>query len=396
MRSSKRSEVHGFTLVELLVVIAIIGVLVGLLLPAVQAAREAARRMSCSNNVKQIGLGLHNYHSAFNMLPMQTGGTYDSGGNSNGLRLSWLVGLTPFIEQQAMWEAISNPFGMNRDGTPRTPSYAPMGPRPWDRNYLPWITQVPTYRCPSDPTVAGQTNIAHTNYAACLGDTTAELHYCGINANGNPNTSTQPWSESTLKSFDRGFFWGKHSKRFRDILDGLSNTIAAGEIVVGDGKGEIFNHMLHDTSALSRPANYWETTDKIDPLRPQFWNLATSDVWGVDYGNDYEYQRRGSAWCDGVPYYTGFNTIRPPNGYCVGRRESWDGFFPASSRHQGGAHILMGDGAVKFITSSIEAGNQSIVPYSAQHNDQRGKQSPYGLWGALGTSNTKETINEDF
>ncbi|WP_146530569.1 DUF1559 family PulG-like putative transporter, partial [Novipirellula artificiosorum] len=101
----------GFTLVELLVVIAIIGVLVGLLLPAVQAAREAARRMSCSNNVKQIGLAIHNYHSAFSALPMQATGTYIPEGRdpwdtnpgreiSSNMRLSFLVGLTPFFEQQ--------------------------------------------------------------------------------------------------------------------------------------------------------------------------------------------------------------------------------------------------------------------------------------------------------
>src|SRR6056297_2239550 len=108
---------RAFTLVELLVVIAIIGVLVGLLLPAVQAAREAARRMSCSNNFKQIGLALHNYHAAYDQLPMQATGTFHpnentgSGGSApghNARRLSFLVGLTPFMEQQALWEQISN------------------------------------------------------------------------------------------------------------------------------------------------------------------------------------------------------------------------------------------------------------------------------------------------
>ena len=119
---SRNSKNSGFTLVELLVVIAIIGVLVGLLLPAVQAAREAARRMSCSNNFKQIGLAVHNYHSAYKQLPMQMGGTNRTQGTTgaraqiaptgmNRLCLSWLVGLTPFMEQQAIWEQISNPVG---------------------------------------------------------------------------------------------------------------------------------------------------------------------------------------------------------------------------------------------------------------------------------------------
>ena len=110
----------GFTLVKLLVVIAIIGVLVGLLLPAVQAAREAARRMSCSNNFKQIGLGMHNYHAAYQMFPS----TWD-GSTPNGYRVNLnLVGILPFIEQQALWEQLSNP---SQQGTT---NFDPMGASP--------------------------------------------------------------------------------------------------------------------------------------------------------------------------------------------------------------------------------------------------------------------------
>ncbi len=142
----------GFTLVELLVVIAIIGVMVGLLLPAVQAAREAARRMSCGNNIKQIGLGLHNYHAAYNTLPMHCGGTA-SGPVNNVRELSWLVGLTPFVEQQALWEQISNPFRATSGFV-----FPPMGTGPRctlaqqaANRYEPWMTEIPGFRCPSDP-----------------------------------------------------------------------------------------------------------------------------------------------------------------------------------------------------------------------------------------------------
>ena len=151
----------GFTLVELLVVIAIIGVLVGLLLPAVQAAREAARRMSCSNNFKQIGLGIHNYHSTYKQLPKHGTGTKrgtagNATNNYNRLFLSYLVPILPFVEQQALWEKISNPSvetvpGTSMPGSVLGGMWPPMGPSPWRTQYVPWMTQVPTYRCPSDP-----------------------------------------------------------------------------------------------------------------------------------------------------------------------------------------------------------------------------------------------------
>ena len=126
---------RGFTLVEILVVITIIGVMIALLLPAVQAAREAARRMSCGNNLKQIGLAIHNYHAAYDQLPINGTGTGSNGAifftNSaarNHERLSWLVGLTPFIESQSLWEQISNPLALPQQAP--TIVYAAMGPTP--------------------------------------------------------------------------------------------------------------------------------------------------------------------------------------------------------------------------------------------------------------------------
>ncbi len=252
---------RGFTLVELLVVIAIIGVLVGLLLPAVQAAREAARRMSCSNNFKQIGLGIHNYHSAYKQLPTQQGGTtgsevgadeYNPGTGNNQLELSFLVGLTPFIEQQALWEQISNPLqAFDSSGAP-VGTFQSMGPRPektlgshGNSLYPPWLTEIPTLRCPSDPGV-GLPSHGRTNYAACIGDAIHNTDVGPANAAGVVNSAR---SEQTRESC-RGVFVPRKLMKFRDILDGLSNTIAGGEINTDLGDRDITTHGV-DTGAIA-------------------------------------------------------------------------------------------------------------------------------------------------
>jgi len=377
---------RGFTLVELLVVIAIIGVLVGLLLPAVQAAREAARRMSCSNNFKQMGLGLHNYHAAYNKLPMQRGGTYAVGGRSNQFYLSYLVGLLPFIEQQALWEQVSNPMNVNRLGNPDL--FPPMGPEPWNTDYIPWQTQVGSYRCPSDPTQQVQTRLALTNYAACEGDAFFEQHHNGFNNNGVPSGSAN-WGAVDGNRWARGTFHGRNFTGFRDILDGLSNTIMCGEIVTNNQTREVIGSVHRDGNVSNQPPNFWETQPNIiDPLRPRFWGSGAN----ID-GN--AHHNRGWRWSDGRPTYTGFVTIRPPNGYNVARGEGNFGIYTAASRHQGGCHVLLGDGAVRFITSSIESGNQGIVAFG-QANPSVGLPSPYGLWGALGTSATSEVLSGEF
>jgi len=372
----------AFTLVELLVVIAIIGVMVALLLPAVQAAREAARRMSCGNNFKQIGLGLHNYHAAYNRLMKQSGGTFGlATGNpanlSNQNRLSWLVGLLPFVEQQALWELISSP-----DPGGVIPA---MGPNPEQTNYIPWRSQVPGYRCPSDPTTQPAGAFAFNNYAACTGDAYFGQEGSGVNDQGvGAGANEERWA--------RGVFRIRFFTGFRDILDGLSNTIASGEIVVDANNKEVIGSWLPTHTvpgAINNSPAFHNTPANIDPARPTYY----LPVLETNMNN-----MRGRRWADGRGIYGNVNTIRPPNSYSA--LTSWGhtaGIYTMASRHQGGAHVLMADGAVKFITDSIESGNQDRrAPGCDNTALDAGMVSPYGLWGSLGTKGGKETISADF
>ncbi len=413
-REGHASERAGFTLVELLVVIAIIGVMVGLLLPAVQAAREAARRMSCGNNMKQLGLGLHNYHAAYNQLPMHFGGTrylQPNQGSStvpspvpdgtNGMLLSFLPGILPFVEQQALWEQLSNPL-INQVGG----AFQSMGPNP-NRGlvpanpYPPFLTEVATFRCPSDPGT-GLPAQGRTNYAACLGD---QMHF----TNAGPitwNAMQGQWVQNAnraqrTRDSCRGVFVASMTTRFRDILDGTTNTIMCGEIATDLGDGDIrtipFAPNPTINVAVADNPSYCQDNGLIDPLRPTFWLPSTPRV-GVQAG-------RGYKWACAVLTFTGFNTILPPNReQCQwGTGANAPGTIPPSSRHQGGVHVAMADGAVRFITDSIEAGNSraqtiyvGIAGASSVAPSIPGAQSQYGLWGALGTRASRETIRGDF
>ena len=182
---------NGFTLVELLVVITIIGVLVGLLLPAIQAAREAARRMQCTNNLKQIGVALHNYHDVNQSLPPAY--FFDN-------FFGWSARILPFVEQSALYDSLDFDVRL-RDGA--------------NANYI--TTIIDSYRCPSDPGSEVQ-EISLPYWPSCAPLSVARSSYGASAGVGRPGVQA-----------DRGVFYKNSQTRFADIQDGLSNTLAVGE-----------------------------------------------------------------------------------------------------------------------------------------------------------------------
>lgn len=212
---SKQGARSGFTLVELLVVIAIIGVMVGLLLPAVQAAREAARRMSCGNNLKQLGLGMHNYESTHKKLPAL--GSLGIG-TEMGLPYAWTLALLPFIEQNAMYDRM---MAQARPSGPGLPVPWATGSSAFEIEV--WRKNIPSLMCPSD---MPPSNLAESpsflSYKACVGDDYHQNHFRPDQGRDN-----------------RGIFQIQRWRGFNEIIDGLSNTIMLGEIAGGGGPDEI-------------------------------------------------------------------------------------------------------------------------------------------------------------
>ncbi len=317
MRSRRRP---GFTLIELLVVIAIIGVLIGLLLPAVQAAREAARRAQCVNNLKQIGLGIHNYESALGSLPFGEG----LGGWNDW---SAQVMLLPFIEQTALYNALN----FANTGAASSPSTSPLA------NTTVMRTTVNVFLCPSD--VDRLTNIeGHNNYMASFGNSPTTYYLTATDPGTSSGTPNGPFSWVQ--------YWG--IVRLRDIIDGTSQTAAFSEMVKGIGTATNLPDPLQPSSA-------WVSSNQTYQASTQVWytscKASSPSTSGVSLINS-SIGGNGNYWFIGTTGTAMYNHIMPPNSWTCAQNVRV-GAFPASSRHAGGVNVLFLDGSTRNIKNSV-------------------------------------------
>jgi prepilin-type N-terminal cleavage/methylation domain-containing protein len=360
---------RGFTLVELLVVIAIIGILVGLLLPAVQAAREAARRMQCSNNLKQIALAMLNYESATKRFPALGVRLTARPGN---LWYGWPIAVLPYEEQSAMYNGImaqaslTGPDGQLPAPWNETQSGSRLSGNAnvdnWMRQY--WSKDISSNMCPSDPgPVTRVESPSLLNYKACVGDDYGRNHWSNPYM-GNPAVQ------------NRGVFMCDRFSPMAAITDGTSNTILLGE-TVGSGPG---NTVMGGIALDFRDSSVAACLARVNPTNPK---LLTGNT-RVDFR-----PMTGRAW-DGRPYFVGFATMVAPNGpSCTwSNPDGNESMQTMQSFHTGGGQVARADGSVTFISQSIDNGN---INYVDVFDRDIGIPSPWGVWGALGSMNGGDT-----
>jgi prepilin-type N-terminal cleavage/methylation domain-containing protein/prepilin-type processing-associated H-X9-DG protein len=338
---SSRSS-RGFTLIELLVVIAIIAVLIALLLPAVQAAREAARRSQCVNNLKQIGLALHNYHGVNNVFPMGSGSGVQNL-NSYNSKHNWSIhaAMLPQMEQTPIYNAIN--FNMGTDSGAGSLAYAV--------NSTVLTTQIKSFLCPSDPNSSSVevTGLATANncYFGCIGDTTDTLQG---NAVGVPSLAAVQYT---------GLFAFQQSKSISNILDGTSNSVAFAESTVGSATATWGQRLIGLNSVSSIPAAALQMNAFSNPTGVQSGIAACNAAWPVAGLGKIDAQR-GDSWAIGGMAMTLFNTVVPPNGsnnqwaYCGSNNSgTMANFSNSDSYHTGGVNVLVADGHVQFVKNSV-------------------------------------------
>ena len=347
---------RGFTLVELLVVIAIIGTLVGLLLPAVQAAREAARRSACSNNMKQLALSVLNFESAQKRLPAGRADVLLYNAFNRGNHWEYGSFITPVLPYMEELQTYNNVVSNHKSGA-----------SPWTG--AAYRTKLPGLRCPSEKAVSATSDLGMTNYHCNKGDI---------------------WMGDDFGVVRGPFSLGKGvyspypdipAVTIAKIIDGTSQTVMLGEVVIGDGSTAVLGGT--PIGAFTKPSD----------CSSRVGSAVGTVVTTVSQAN-------GRRWGDSRNCYTGFFTTLPPNSPSCAN--PWPGWNPggaesnavpsASSYHGGGAWVAMCDGATRFIAENIDAGDPTVTFRNSPYNHDYKGQSQWGVWGSMGSIMGGEVI----
>ena len=408
----------GFTLIELLVTISIISILLGLLVVGAQAAREAARRMKCSSNLKQVALAVQLYHSSHNSLPALCT-TYKSYSATRKTDRGTDIGvcgaqifLLPYLDQQSVYDGFEsfaslpslNPgtegFHINEPFPPSYPNVYVNGPHPrhWASGVL-----IPPFACPSDgesgviesPQVEYD-NMARSGYPFDYSDWKFSRRNIMFNMGDAPLYNCEIDTPATK----RGAFTPHSWKSFSNITDGTTHTLCLAESITGrptdfraayNGTYAKMSDARRDVATAPDgrdpgnmrvwPSVCFRAVNKIDPLK-----LDTVEPWA----------QRGTYWFVGRPLANGFSTNLPPNSLTCSF--GYSAFGPVmggvSSFHPGGANVAMFDGSVRFISDDIDTGDVFVDDDRLLDTNQavEGK-STYGVWGALGSINGGEAAS---
>lgn len=383
------NKYQGYTLVELLAVLGIIGILIMLLLPAVQMARESARRMQCSNNLRQLSLAVMNYQGTHHSLPILGSCTFSEDQLPKGVkqkypypRINTVVSLLPYCEYTSIYEVIMSIWETDKiDNTVAsvTDAFPDMG------------VSVPIIRCPSDGAEGYPGNsglpLASRSYVYCSGDWPEAGIYSYTEKDDNGYKRITKISLDDISKYNNNTrsaipcCWPY--RNLSDITDGLSNTILMSEKTLGR-KGS--RHIKE--SSLVMPSITTEHNESPEGTSGYSSCLSASQIldrqW-LDSAGKVDTNISGTRAYDAIAQYSTFSTILPPNSPMCHQKVDRRVVHTATSWHSGGVNTVFFDGSVRFIPDTIDCGDLDNGKIKTSG------PSDFGVWGAFGTINGGES-----